>query len=382
MSEVVEKDKPSLPDHLAPRPPYYLSAKDLFIERKGLEVFVKKIFSLSPDIPDRGPVIMAPGLATNANIFRISDTDDFLGTSHNRAFANLLASEGFTVYLYHPGYAERTFNRYVSKYCRESIHYGKRYEISEGLDFLNLVENEVPLVVELVASDYRFRMENLSWIGYSLGGLLIYSYLSKYPLGVLKNVVTIGSPITLSQVFIRVVPYADMFSSLLGFEETAFLGMLSKNLVPITRLIRSIPSVFVQYNPLTFFLCNPLNITAQTLKILMGKIAEPIPSRLEQYFSEIILSGAVAKNQFTNYLGDLHKIRKAGKNFLFFFGVNDMLAPPDSVFLAHEIISPENQENLIAVPQAGHLDLVVGKNSLDRVWRPTLQWLKEKTASY
>jgi len=61
---------------------------------------------------------------------------------------------------------------------------------------------------------------------------------------------------------------------------------------------------------------------------------------------------------------------------LFFYGTNDMIATPESVFLARETISPDEPDNLVGVPTAGHLDLVMGKNAFENVWKPSLEWLK------
>jgi pimeloyl-ACP methyl ester carboxylesterase len=370
--------KRTLPDHKPPIPPYFLKADDLFIRKHEREIFIKKIYSVSEDIPKRGSIIMAPGIATNANLFRIDDRGGVLDLSHNRSFANLLASEGFSVYLYHPGYTERAHNRYVCKHCKESIYYGGRYVIPPTLSFVELAEIEVPMLLHLVTQDAG--EENISWIGYSMGGMLMYSYLSRHSAEPVKNVITIGSPITLNHIFVRVIPYTNMASRALGFEESAFLGMFSENLVPLTRLIRILPNWLLRYNLLSLLLFNPLNIYPNTIKTLLGKIVEPIPGMLEACFADIIVYSSSCGTGYTSYLANLQNLRKTNKNFLFFFGPNDVIAPPDSIYLAHEIISPDIWHNLIEVPSAGHVDLIVGKNSLEKVWLPVAEWLKRRYA--
>jgi len=367
--------KNTLPDHNDPCPPYFLKADNLFARNRGKELFIKKIYSVSPDIPKRGSVIMAPGIATNANIFRIDDRGEFLSLNHNRSFANLLASEGFTVYLYHPSYTERTHNRYVCKHCKDSIYYLKKYEAPSKLTFAELVKEEVPLVIDFVCDDSGEK--SVSWIGYSLGGMLIYSYLSKnQDISLIKNVVAIGSPISLSQIFIRIIPYTNIASKWLGFEERSFVGAVSENFVPLTRLIRILPGYLLRYNLLSMLLFNPMNIYTNTIKTLLGKVVEPIPAMLEKSFANIIAYGPYSRRTFTNYLVNLRQLRQTKKNFLFFFGPNDVVAPPDSIYLAHEIIGPHTTNNLVEVPSAGHVDLIVGKKSMEYVWVPTMEWLK------
>ena len=115
--------KRPLIDQQPPKAPYFLAAEDLFLQKEGKEIYVKHIFSVSEDIPKYGPVVMSPGLCSNANLFRVDKKGRCLALNHNQSFANLLASEGFDVYLYHPGYSERVQNRYVSRHCKDSIYY-------------------------------------------------------------------------------------------------------------------------------------------------------------------------------------------------------------------------------------------------------------------
>ena len=126
------KRKKKLIDQKPPSAPYYLTYEDLLIHKDDREIFVKRIFSVAKDITKYVPVIMCPGLSSNANLFRIDDKGRCLALDHNRSFANLLASQGFDVYLYHPGYSDRVHNRYVSRYCRESIYYKKRYRVPKN----------------------------------------------------------------------------------------------------------------------------------------------------------------------------------------------------------------------------------------------------------
>jgi len=161
------------PDHRKPCPPYFLK-ENLFVRSGEREIFIKKIHSVSSQIPKLGSVVMAPGIACNANLFRISDKGDILGMNHNRSFANYLASKGFEVYLYHPGYTERTHNRYVCKHCKESIWYGRRFKIPSNLSFVELVEMELPAVVDFVVDHSKRKF--ISWIGFSMGGIEFCAY--------------------------------------------------------------------------------------------------------------------------------------------------------------------------------------------------------------
>jgi len=361
-------------DKVIPAPPFYLMGQDLLCIDHDKEIFIKRIFSIKPEIK-RGAVIMAPGIATNGNLFRIDSDGNCLLLNHNMSFANLLAAEGFDVYIYHPRYTERVYNRYVTRYCKDSLFYEKNYKAPPDLTFFELVNSELPQLIQFVVN--HSGCEQISWIGYSLGGMLIYAYCMEHDDPYIRNIITIGSPITFNQLFIRIIPYMNWASKALGLEERSFLGRLSENLVPLTRLIRNLPEWVVKYNILAPFLFNPFNINGATVKTLLGKIIEPIPSPLQNCFADFINKGYPSQQNYAYYyLKALRGLQKQDKQFLFFYGPFDVLAPPDSIFLAHEIISP-HCPNLIKVPLAGHLDLIVGHNSRYYLWQPAVEWLKD-----
>ena len=49
------------------------------------------------------------------------------------------------------------------------------------------------------------------------------------------------------------------------------------------------------------------------------------------------------------------------------------------IYLAHEIISPREEENLVIVPSAGHIDLIIGNNVLKEVFKPAVRWLLDRS---
>ena len=380
MSKMIAMDwriNRNLVDAMLPTPPYYLVSEDLFAPAKDRELFVKHIYSAAKDVPKRGPVIMSPGVSSNANLFRIDDKGNNLQLNEPNSFANLLAAEGFDVYLFHPGYAERVYTRYVSRHCKNSTYYKKKYRVSNKYSYKDLVDIELPAVINFVC-EYSEKDE-LSWIGYSLGGMTAYSLMAKRPDNPIKNLITIGSPMAFNKIFFRFIRYINFTTTLLGFEEDALLGNLAQNMVPLTRTIRTLPDWFIRFNLLSPYLFNPMNISNATIRTLLGQITEPMPRALQRFFIQYIHTGGYsAKEKITNYLNQLRQLRHTNKNFLFFYGTEDLIASPESVFLAREVISPDDPENLIASSSAGHIDLIVGNNAHEQVWKPAVEWLKIK----
>ncbi|WP_028316889.1 alpha/beta fold hydrolase [Desulfatibacillum aliphaticivorans] len=373
------KQETVLVDRGAPKAPHFLMAQDLFARKGSRELFIKKIFSAKAGIRRRGPVILCPGIATNANLFRMDDQGGFLSLGNNRSFATYLASEGFTVYCFHPGYAQRVYNRYVVRHCRQSMFYGKMRTTPPTLDFVELVDREVPMVIERVRRDSG--SSNISWVGYSLGGMMMYTYLAKTLDATVRNVVTIGSPITLHQIFVRIIPLINWITRALGFEEKSFVGTVTQNFVPITRAIRKIPGPVLRFNPIASpLLWNPFNMSGKAAKTLLGKVVEPVPNSLQKSISTMISQGLACKQYGPELVKSMGYIRKNKAKFLFFYGGADVIAPPDTVLLAHEIITPNDSNNLIGVNAAGHVDLMIGENAREKVWLPTGKWLMENTS--
>jgi len=366
-----------LVDAKPPAAPYYLVAEDLIAHLQNCDIFIKHIYSTAKNLSRYGPVIMTPGVSTNANLFRIDNEGNCFHMDHNKSFANLLAAEGFDVYLYHPGYAERIYNRYVSQHCENSIYYQKRYRITANYSYKNLVNEEIPGIIDFVCQ-YSGHKE-ISWIGYSLGGMTAYSYFAKNADNPIKNLVTISSPMALNKLFFRFIRYINFTSTLLGFEEDAVLGNLAQNMVPLTRTIRTLPDWFVRFNLISPYLFNPMNINNATIRTLLGQISEPMPKELQKFFLNFVHKGGNTKQEeISNYLKQLRLMRYKDKNFLFFYGTDDLIATPDSIFLAREVIAPDDPDNLVRSNIAGHIDIIVGNNACEQVWKPTAEWLKDK----
>ncbi|MBW1988453.1 MAG: alpha/beta fold hydrolase [Deltaproteobacteria bacterium] len=368
-----------LVDQHEPKPPFYLAAEDLLVEKGTPELFIKHIYCANEKVPGRGAVVMAPGMATNANIFRMDDEGGLLSLEHDRSFANLLASQGFSVYLYHPSYTERVHNRYVCAHFPESVHYCGTYRAPANLTFDTMVNDEVLRVVHYV-TEVRGE-KDISWVGYSLGGMLMYAYLAIHPDRRVKNVVTIGTPITLNQLFIRVVPFINWMVRELGFEESDVVGGVSSRFVPMSKAIGLIPGKVLRYNPISLLLANPFNLDDRVVKMLLTKVVETVPGPLAGSFSKMIVRGLDCKTYSPNMVRDMDETKKEKTNFLFIFGQYDLMAPPDTVLLAHEIITPHVTDNVIGVPKSGHVDIVVGKNAREKVWLPVTEWLKEKNSA-
>ncbi|MFA4844297.1 MAG: alpha/beta fold hydrolase [Candidatus Margulisiibacteriota bacterium] len=360
-------------DHSRLTSPYYLTGKSLFANQGGREVFVKKITTTAAWKPRLGPVIMAPGIACNGNLFRLrTDNGQILTFDHARSFANLLASQGFAVYLWHYPSSELVYNRFVSRHCPESVYYGKRYNVSPALNFDQMVNLDLPLVLDLVAKDAG--TERLSWVGFSMGGMLAYAYLAKYGDDRIGNLVAIGSPIRITLSLARLIANINRFSKILGAEEQTIGGTLSAKLHLFASLAALLPDRALKSRQFDF-LYEPDNVKHKTLRAFFARIVEPIPSGLENSYSQFIREGFVSLGGDFDYYAGLRSRRGERPNCLFIAGEKDKLAPPESVRLAQKALTPQAETNFVVIKGSGHNDLVIGNNAEGEVWERSLDWL-------
>jgi len=352
--------------------PYYLTGKTLFASQSGREVFVKKISTGSPSIPRRGPVLMVSGVACNGNLFRLkTDDGELLSFAHNRSFANLLAAQGFPVYLWHYPSSELVYNRYVSRYCPESAFFGRRYSVSPALNFDQLVNLYLPMVVNMVARDAG--TERLSYLGFSMGGMLAYAYLARFGDERIRNLVTIGSPVTISPSMTRLITNLNRVSKLLGAEEKTVPGAISEHLNLFASLAAFLPGDILRTR-LFDFLYNPGNVNNNALRAFFSRVIEPIPSGLENSFDQFIREGFVSLAGDVDYYAGLKGLGKR-PDCLFIAGAKDKVALVGSVRRAQQALTPREEHNLVIVKESGHNDLVIGNNSEVEVWERSLDWL-------
>ncbi|MFA5035318.1 MAG: alpha/beta fold hydrolase [Candidatus Margulisiibacteriota bacterium] len=353
--------------------PYYLQGTSLFGRNGSREVFVKKIETTASWMPHRGAVVMAPGIACNGNLFRLkTDDGQILTFDHAKSFANLLASQGFAVYLWHYPSSELVYNRFVSRYCPESVHYGQRYNVSPALNFDQMVNLDLPLVLDLVAKDAG--TARFSWIGFSMGGMLAYAYLAKYGDDRIRNLLTIGSPIRITLSLARLIAAVNRLSKIIGAEEQTIGGTLSARLHLFASLAAFLPDRALKGRQFNSFY-EPNNVNYKTLRSFFSKIVEPIPSGLENSFSQFIREGFVSLAGDFDYYDGLRSMRGARPSCLFLAGEKDRLATPESVRLAQKALTPGANDNFAVIKGSGHNDLVIGNNSEVEVWERSLDWL-------
>ena len=234
--------------------------------------------------------------------------------------------------------------------------------------FRAMAQHDVPIGVRAVLE--RTGARQLDYVGFSMGGMLLYATLGTHHLDpeLLRRVVIIGSPA-------RVGDYVPL---------RHLLTRIPAPLVP--RLPLRLGSRMVAFaaewltTPIHHLVYNPKNVAAGVAGPAMMTI-EDIPGSLNVDFLSFIRRGIV----HVEGKDVLEGLRDVGLPALFFAGARDRLAPPASVRIAHDawggrVEGVEKRFVLLAESEGaaadyGHGDLAIGRHAARDIFEPIERFL-------
>lgn len=240
--------------------------------------------------------------------------------------------------------------------------------------FENMARHDVPLGVDEVLK--RTGAERLDYIGFSMGGMLMYACLGRFVAPEkLRRVVIIGSPA-------RIRPPLAMLAKV--------AGLIPQWLVPTLRL--RIVSRFMAFGadlihtPIHRWVYNPENVDRGVAAHSLVNGFVNIPGGLAAEFVRWSSDGAAVRYGGTPVTETL---RAASVPVLFVAGADDRLAPPESVRLAYDAwgadagAPPPKRWLLCGVDEGaaadyGHGDLAIGRFAEQDVFEPVGAFLAEE----
>ena len=234
----------------------------------------------------------------------------------------------------------------------------------------DMVDHDLPAVIRYIQKETG--SPKVFWLGYELGGLLIYGYLAKGRGTELAGSVTLAAPATFSH------PKQEVMRKLLYLEESPFsrkllfylnAPFLGRLLIP---LVPKIEKLFY----------NPENVDDETKQMLLEKaLTEINPGVLDHLLVMIKRGEFVSATGKYSYRKNLNRIRVP---LLLIGGEADPLAPAESIREVYRASGSPDRTVRIFGPKAkdsaayGHLDLVVGKKSQEEVFSVIAEWLKRR----
>jgi len=333
----------------------------------GSEVLIRRIYSEKNINLRLRPIVLVHGVACNGNIFRTPI--DGIGSPYDlqtHSMANYLAENGFDVYVAHLSTSKRVVRRFSSKHEASRHYKEEQYQFPPLIDFDKLLFNELPALIKKVLAIHKYS-EDLFYLGHSMGGMLAYAYLGTCGSDKIKAAVTIGSPIRFDQITIKALDAIDKLAQLAGLgDKKNPVARAADNLVPL--------GIFLSHThhiPVVRKLANygyaVQNVEKETAETYFRKSAEPFPPQLrEQFLKWSITKGFTSFGGNINYADSMRGIKVP---FLLLGGRRDHLARNVSE-AASKIRGAEYRE-----ADAGHGDLIFGRNASFQVWGPIVDWL-------
>lgn len=298
--------------------------------------------------PDLAPVIVVHGIATNKYVI---DLDKRHSLPY---YLKLRGFEVFAVSLRGAG----------SSYHENGVAY-------QDFTYDDLVKYDVEAILSKVLSITG--KKRASWIGHSMGAMILYSYLGiaeKKEKEKVAAFVSLGGPGNLNHLGLSLIGLLSRFPRARKVLDLKFGASM---LAPLAGEI---------YTPIDEILYNPKSTKTRTIKKVMKNAIENISEGLiEQFMAWIETKKMSSLNGFHDYI-DLQKHITVPS--LFIAGAQDAIATPETVRFVYEragakikkflVISKENG----ATEDYGHGCLILGERAEDDVFPKVEEFLREQ----
>ncbi len=230
-----------------------------------------------------------------------------------------------------------------------------------------MARHDLPLAIEAVRS--RTSARSIDYVGFSMGGMLLYAALGDtVPEDAIRRVVILGSPGRLFPPF-RIV-------SFISRAPRAFVPRLPLR-IP-ARMIAFVADAF--HTPIHHLVYNPRNVDRGVAPSTLMTIRD-IPSELMADFASFLADGGTVRFEGRDVLD---RVRDHRTPALFFAGGADNIAPIAAVSAAYEAWGsnvPDVEKRLVRLELAsvgtdyGHGDLAIGRGARRDLFEPVLAFL-------
>jgi len=212
--------------------------------------------------------------------------------------------------------------------------------------------------------------ERVSWVGHSLGGIVLYGYAQVHGTDALERVVTIGSPCRIGRGRGPMMNLGRFLFSLMvpGWRlPLRFLGWL---VLPF--------GVYLK-DPLTRFFCNPAFTSQEDMAILMARGVTDLPNDLLRQYRRWMSTGEMSLNDGT-------RLEQAPASvdvpLLVLGSAGDSMVPPRAFVPGFELSPAKHKACRVfgssgdAAPPLGHIDLLITRQASLHVFPEVAQWLE------
>jgi poly(3-hydroxyalkanoate) synthetase len=234
----------------------------------------------------------------------------------------------------------------------------------------DIIEKDLAAVIRHVKRETG--RPKVFWLGYELGGALMYGYAGKRATDDIAGLVAIGTPMTFND------PAQEPVRRLLKLEESPALKkiFLSTNVSFFSRIAILVPrleGVFYNRDNME---------DAVKSKLLEEALIEIRPGVLDHVLSIVKRGEFVSVDGGINYWKNLGRIQVP---LLAIGGEKDPIAPSAAMRAVQRAVGSADKRVRIFGPRAkdkaayGHLDLVVGVKAKEEVFPAIRRWLEERS---
>ena len=314
--------------------------KDL-IHSKG----TLKLYHYRPTCEEiyRVPVLLVMSLVSKAYIFDLTE---------GQSLVEFLRDRGFDVYL---------------------IDWGVPRAEHSKLGLADYVTDFIPECIEKIGEDCG--VDEVTLIGYCMGGSLAAMYAALHPDGPLRNLVCVATPVNSDG-----MPMQRLWASPEHFD--------------IDRLVDELGNVPSELVVASLEMLTPLQRTGGRVRLLQNASDDafvrahlrmerwandqiPFPGETaRQMTKDFLLANKLVKGEFeiNGQRVDLGEIRVP---LLHVTALHDRTVPPDSSRDLVRMVGSEDKTEIVM--KGGHVSLVAGGNAVYRMWPKLDQWMSERS---
>ena len=317
----------------------------------------------------RTPVILCHGLGYNGRFWNIDQSVNF---------ARYLVEQGYDVWvlsLRGAGLSSKPGISILKNIIDAEVKELRSATFAPSKQTWNIdhyIRFDIPAAIDFVCE--KTGAEKVTWIGHSLGGMIMYGYLGLYSSEKVQGLVTVGSPIIIPQ------PPNDLLQMFFDHKILFKTCMLVNTRTGATTMA---PFHRFLVTPDEALMYNVDNTDRKIMSKVLEYVVEDLPvGVIDQVFQMVKFKEFISYDKSINYTQLCERITVPS---LICCGKADNLASPESVRYAFQAIqSSDKTFKMFArinryTNDYGHNDLILGLHAKEEVYPVILDWLDRHT---
>lgn len=284
-------------------------------------------------------------------------------------------------------YPERSLARYflARGFDVYLVDFGSPNKSHAHLSFEHYVLEWIPKALNAIRKDAL--QEQLSLLGYCMGGLFTLLYTAIHEDQQIKNIITIASPIDLHQ-----MGAAGKLFSVMAIPAHKLASRLHISIRDVNPRFFHIPGML---GTIGFHLTNPFGLLKNQLDLLLhlwdrdyviaqeslghwiNNLLDYPGATIQELIVQMGLANSLArKGTMTIGLKEAY-LKNVNCSLLSFAGEDDKIVRVDSAHKIMDVVS-SNDKSFATAP-GGHVGVIIGREAPKRLWSVAADWLSERS---